>query len=259
MKKRITILSFVMCIVCTSTIIAQDAYTGLLNGGYQITNLDAVPLYLTAEEATTSGVLTTFSELISPVDSSQIFTFTIGTSGNSLNKYRIRAGKKLVSMNAAGLIKLNASGGVPAFDGKFHAHTLYKSGDRYAIKGAANVVDATTTYIGKFWLYDGTNVTVSSEAATASVPVESDYIFKLIPYAPTKINAVTIMKRICNIIPTGIEVLNQKGTLSIYNTTGQKVKCVSVNGNKMINLSKGFYIIRLRDGNDNFLQKIIVK
>ena len=256
--KTITTYLFLAFSLFLSNSAVSQAYTTLANGDYQITSLGSEPLYMTGGTATITGISPTFTTLIVPASNTQIWTITKGTSGNATDKYFIKSKNEGVPLTTLALLKLTATGAIPATDGKFHANTLYKIGDTYAIKVAAYVADATTTYSAKFWMLNGTSLSLS--AAAAAAPVAEDYIVNFIPYngGTTSVEIEKNQEKICTVTRDGIKILNEKGDLSIFSINGKMLKAGKINGNTTFELPKGLYVVRLNTGLICYNEKVIV-
>ncbi|MDD2798029.1 MAG: T9SS type A sorting domain-containing protein [Bacteroidales bacterium] len=258
MKTKFYLFTLLTCLFMTLPAIAQTAYTGLADGDYRIATLDSSPLYLTGGTATIAGLAPTFSALITPNSDTQIWTLTKGTTGNGTDKYFIKSKNEVIPINAQGTLKLTAAGAKPTADGKFHANTIYMNGDTYAIKVAAGVIDATTTYTAKFWLLNGSTLGVTT--TTAAVPVAADYIVKFIPQDQwTGINATNENNKRIAVTASGIQIIsNESSVVSVYNSVGKSVKQISIRGNDNISLTKGIYLVRIKSNCGTSTQKVII-
>ena len=258
MKTKNTKYLLISIVLLFSTsAVAQSAYTLLDNGDFQISTVDVQPLYLTGGAATISGTAVTFTPLITSGSNTQVWTITKGTSGNATDKYIIKSKNEAVPLNTQTTLKLTATGSIPSTDGKYHAHPIYRLGDAYAIKIAAGIADVTTTYSAKFW--KNSNDSLRLNGTSTTLPVSTDYIVKFIPYTGTGFENITAQKVFCSNTPTGLKILNQEGIVSIYKINGELIKDFKINGNVNVELVKGFYIVRLKSGMKNMVQKVIVK
>ncbi|MDD2798027.1 MAG: T9SS type A sorting domain-containing protein [Bacteroidales bacterium] len=255
MKKTIfALLTF--CIINFTH--AQTANTDVTSGQYQIsTATTSDSLYLTGGLATLTGTTLTFAPLISPASDIQVWNVTKGASGNATDKYFIKSKNEGIPINTQGVLKLTASGGIPVADGKFHAHTFYRIGDIYAVKVAAGVADATTTYSAKFW--NITNSNLSLTTTPAAYPATADYVIKFIPYQPTGITTSNTLNVKYTVTSSGITIhTDVAGELTIFNINGQLTKESAIIGSKSIDLPKGLYIVRIKNTNSVFVKKITI-
>lgn len=245
-----------IALITTCTAMSQAAYTAIVEGDCQISTTDVQPLYLTGGAASINGTAVTFLPIQSPITNTQVWTVTKGTGGNATDKYIIKSKIEAVPLNTQTTLKLTSAGGIPITDGKFHAHTIYRIGDGYAVKVAAGLVDATTTYSAKFWRISNDSLRLTASAT--NLPVTTDYIIKFIPYAGTGLNTIEVPKRFSSNTGTGIKIVNQQGQLSIYSSNGTLCKELNIVGDLAVNLRKGFYILRLQKGTNYQFEKVIV-
>lgn len=257
MKSKITLGIFILGILMSTNAFAQ-AFTSLADGDYQITTLDTEPLYMTGGTATIAGISPTFTTLIAPASTTQIWTITKGTSGNATDKYFIKSKNEGVPLTTQTLLKLTAAGGIPVNDGRFHANTLYKIGDTYAIKVAAGLADATTTYSAKFWTNNASTLGLS--AAAAASPLAGDYIINFISYngGTTNVEMLKAQKKICAVTRNGIVIQSESGNLTIFSMNGKIIKSVKVENNTILKLAKGMYVVQLNTPQDCYTERVVV-